>query len=127
MRLFGEKIGIAFQIRDDLFDFGDDDIGKPLGIDIKEKKLTLPLIFALKNASDGVRKSMINLVKNHSENPSKVAEVIKFVRQSGGMEYAKKAMIKYREEAFKLLEDFPESSFRQSLEDLVTFVTERKK
>jgi len=127
MRLFGEKIGIAFQIRDDLFDFGDDDIGKPLGIDIKEKKLTLPLIFALKNASDGVRKSMINLVKNHSENPSKVAEVIKFVKESGGMEYAKNAMIKYREEAFKLLEDFPESSFRQSLEDLVTFVTERKK
>lgn len=127
MKLFGEKIGIAFQIRDDLFDFGDDDIGKPLGIDIKEKKLTLPLIFALKNASDFDRKMIINLIKNQSQNPSKVAEVIKFVRDSGGMQYAKEAMLKYREEAFELLREFPDSPFRQSLEDLVIFVTERKK
>jgi octaprenyl-diphosphate synthase len=127
MKLFGEKIGIAFQIRDDLFDFGDDDIGKPLGIDIKEKKLTLPLIFALKNASDFDRKMIINLIKNQSQNPSKVAEVIKFVRDSGGMQYAKEAMFKYREEAFELLREFPDSPFRQSLEDLVIFVTERKK
>ncbi len=126
-KLFGEKIGIAFQIRDDLFDFGTDDVGKPLGIDIKEKKMTLPLIYALNNATRSDRRRIINLVKRHSDNPEKVKEVIAFVHASDGLEYAKKAMYQYRSEAFELLHQFPNSEARQSLEDLVVFVTDRKK
>lgn len=127
MRLFGEKIGIAFQIKDDLFDYGTDDIGKPLGIDIKEKKMTLPLIYALNNASRSDKKRMIKIVKKHNENPEKVKEVIEFVRGSGGLEYAEKAMLRYRSDAFKILHSFPASPARESLEDLVKFSTERKK
>ena len=127
MRLFGEKIGIAFQIRDDLFDFGTDDVGKPLGIDIKEKKMTLPLIYALRQAPRGERRRIINLIRRHSEKPEKVQEVVQFVRQSGGLEYARQAMIDFRTDAFAILEGFPESPARQALEDLVTFVTERKR
>ncbi|MCB0631099.1 MAG: polyprenyl synthetase family protein [Lewinella sp.] len=127
MRLFGEKIGIAFQIRDDLFDFGSDDIGKPLGIDIKEKKMTLPLIYALNRSDKPTRRRIINLIKRHNENPEKVREVIDFVRNSGGLEYAKTAMLRFRDEAFSLLHEFPHSEVRQALEDLVIFVTERKK
>ena len=127
LRLFGEKIGIAFQIKDDLFDFGTDDIGKPLGIDIKEKKMTLPLIFALENASRTDKRRIINNVKVHNEKPDKVAEVIDFVRKSGGLEYAEKAMYDYRQQAFDILNTFPPSAVRTSLEDLVKYVTERKK
>jgi len=127
VKLFGEKIGIAFQIRDDLFDFGTDDVGKPLGIDIKEKKMTLPLIYALNNASRSERKRIINIVKRHNDKPEKVNEVIEFVRASGGLEYAEKAMLEYRADAFEILHTFPSSPARESLEDLVTFVTERKK
>ena len=127
MRLFGEKIGIAFQIRDDLFDFGTDDVGKPLGIDIKEKKMTLPLIYALNNAKSSDRKRIIRNIKKYNENTEKVQEVIEFVRASGGIEYAQKAMQGYRAEAFELLHSFPESPVRNSLEQLVTFVTNRKK
>ncbi len=127
MRLFGEKIGIAFQIKDDLFDFGVDDVGKPLGIDIKEKKLTLPLIYALNQASAEQRRSVINTVRRHNENPEKVKEVIEFVRQSGGIQYAREAMYRYREEALQLLEAFPNSESRQALKELVVFVTERDK
>lgn len=127
MRLFGERIGIAFQIRDDLFDFGSDDVGKPLGIDIKEKKLTLPLIYALNNTNRSQQKKIINIIKRHSENPEKVKEVIDFVRSSGGLEYAEKAMLEYRNSAFEILHSFPKSPARDSLEDLVIFVTDRKK
>ncbi len=127
MRLFGEKIGIAFQIKDDLFDFGTDDVGKPLGIDIKEKKMTLPLIYALENTSRDEKRRIINLVKVHNENPEKVAEVIDFVRKSGGLEYAKNAMYDYKKQAFELLHTFPSSEVRTSLEDLVNYVTEREK
>lgn len=127
MRLFGEKIGIAFQIRDDLFDFGTDDVGKPLGIDIKEKKMTLPLIYALNQADKKQRRRIINLVRRHNEDQEKVREVIDFVRASGGLEYAKQAMFRFRAEAFELLHEFPDSKVRQSLEDLVIFVTDREK
>ena len=127
MKLFGEKIGIAFQIKDDLFDFGTDDVGKPLGIDIKEKKMTLPLIFALNQASNSDRKRIINIVKKHSEKPDRVKEVIEFVRASGGLEYAEKAMLEYRSAAFDILHTFPPSPTRESLEDLVTYATDRKK
>ncbi len=126
MKLFGEKIGIAFQIKDDLFDFGADDVGKPRGIDIKEKKMTLPLIYALNNADKKTKKKIINTVKKHNEDSAKVAEVITYVNQSGGIEYATEAMYQYRQEAFDILHQFPESPARQALQDLVIFVTERK-
>ncbi len=124
---FGEKTGMAFQIRDDLFDFGTDDVGKPLGIDIKEKKMTLPLIYALSKADRSTRRHIINLVKNESDKTEKVAEVIQFVRQSGGLEYAQAAMYRFRQEAFDILDEMPEGPARQSLKDLLLFVTERRK
>ncbi|HMO38406.1 MAG TPA: polyprenyl synthetase family protein [Saprospiraceae bacterium] len=127
MRLFGEKIGIAFQIRDDLFDFGADDVGKPLGIDIKEKKLTLPLIYALDHATQSDKRRIMHNIRRHSTKPEKVREVIEFVHQSGGLEYAREAMIRYRDQAFAVLHDFPAVPARQSLEDLVVFVTDRKR
>lgn len=127
MRLFGEKTGIAFQIKDDLFDFGTDDVGKPLGIDIKEKKITLPLIYALNKSTGTEKKRIINLVKNHNEDPKKIAEVIDFVRNSGGLAYAEMQMHRYQEEAFEILNTFPEHESRSSLEQLVRFTTERKK
>lgn len=127
MYKFGEKIGIAFQIRDDLFDLGADDVGKPLGIDIKEKKMTLPLIYALQQADKRDRRRIIKLIKNHNTNKRKVAEVIEFVRNSGGMEYATQVMHRYRQEAFELLRQLPDSDARDSLERLVNYVVDRKK
>jgi len=127
MRLFGEKIGIAFQIKDDMFDFGTDDVGKPLGIDIKEKKVTLPLIYALNRASSSDKRRIINLVKNHNEEPKKVAEIIRFVQDTGGLQYAESQMKIYQDEAFKILNTFPAGEARTSLEQLVRYTTERKK
>src|ERR1700712_1909067 len=127
MRLFGEKIGIAFQIKDEMFDFGTDDVGKPLGIDIKEKKVTLPLIYSLSHANSSERKRIINLVKNHNDDPKKIAQIISFVNETGGLQYAETQMKKYQEEAFKILNTFPPSDSRESLEQLVRFTTERNK
>lgn len=127
MKNFGEKIGIAFQIKDDLFDFGVDDVGKPKGLDIKEKKVTLPLIFALNKASKPIKKQMINLVKNHGDDEAKINQIINFVRESGGLAYAEEQMFLYQHQAFDILYNFPESEFRAGLENLVKFTTERKK
>ncbi len=127
MRLFGEKIGIAFQIKDDMFDFGTDDVGKPLGIDIKEKKITLPLIYALNHTTSSEKRRIINLVKNHNDESTKIAEIIRFVKQTGGLEYAESQMKIYQDEAFKILHTFPDGASRQSLEQLVRFTTERNK
>ncbi len=127
MRLFGEKIGIAFQIKDDMFDFGTDDVGKPLGIDIKEKKVTLPLIYSLNHAQSGERKRIISLVKNHNDDPKKIAEIIKFVNETGGLQYAETQMKKYQDDAFQILNTFPDSESRRGLEQLVRFTTERNK
>ncbi len=127
MRLFGEKIGMAFQIRDDLFDFGTDDVGKPLGIDIKEKKMTLPLIYALENAPTSEKKKIMNIIKKHNNKPDRVAEVIQFVRNSGGLDYATTVMNQFKKEAFDILATTPDCPARDSLESLVIFVTERKK
>lgn len=124
-RLFGEYIGMAFQIKDDLFDFGDVDIGKPLGIDIKEKKMTLPLIYALQKSDRSTKRHYINIIKNHNTDKHKVAEVIKFVQSSGGIEYAKTIMIEYRNKAMEILESFPECTSKASMKDLVYFVSER--
>jgi octaprenyl-diphosphate synthase len=126
-RLFGEKVGVAFQIKDDLFDYGDAEIGKPLGIDIKEKKMTLPLIYALNQADWSTKRRIINIIKNESENSQKVAEVIEFVKQSGGLEYATKAMKSLVDEAQNILNSFPETKFRNSLAGLVQFTIERSK
>ncbi len=127
MRLFGEKIGIAFQIKDDMFDFGTDDVGKPLGIDIKEKKVTLPLIYSLSTCSKADKKRMINLVKNHNDEAEKIGQIIKFVKDTGGLEYAETQMKKYQDEAFEILNTFPEGESRLGLEQLVRFTTERNK
>lgn len=127
MTLFGEKVGIAFQIKDDLFDFGTDDVGKPLGNDIKEKKMTLPLIYALNQSDRKTKRNIINLVKNHHEDAEKVKQVIDFVRASGGLEYAEQRMLDYQQEAFDILKTFPDNEYRTGLEQLVKFTTERKK
>ena len=127
MRLFGEMVGIAFQIKDDLFDFGTDAIGKPLGIDIKEKKITLPLIYALNKSNSSEKRRIINLVKNHNEEADKISEIIDFVRNSGGMDYATSQMELYQEEAFNILNKLPNHISRDALQQLVRFTTERKK
>lgn len=126
-RTFGEKVGIAFQIKDDLFDYGTAEVGKPLGIDIKEKKMTLPLIYALNKAGYLEKRRIINIVKNESDNPKKVAEVIAFVKNSGGIEYANEAMNRYVAQAQVLLDSFPESVYRRSLHQLVQYTIERSK
>jgi len=127
MRLFGEKVGIAFQIKDDTFDFGTDDVGKPLGIDIKEKKVTLPLIYALNRADKAERKRIISLVKNHQDDPVKIQEIIDFVNGKEGVHYAHQKMIQYQEEAFAILHSFEEGDARTGLEQLVRYTTDRKK
>jgi octaprenyl-diphosphate synthase len=127
MKLFGEKVGMAFQIKDDLFDYGTNDIGKPLGIDIKEKKMTLPLIYALNNSDKSERKHIIKLIKNKSEKNSTVKTVVNFVRDKNGNDYAEEVMHNYYNEAMTIIKDFPESEYRQSLMDLVKYTIERKK
>jgi octaprenyl-diphosphate synthase len=127
MHAFGEKVGIAFQIKDDLFDYGEDEIGKPLGIDIKEKKMTLPLIYALNKAAWLEKRKMINIIRNESHKPNKVQEVIAFVKESGGLKYAQDVMQRYVEEALILLNEFPHSPHRTALENLVQYTIERKK
>jgi octaprenyl-diphosphate synthase len=126
MRDFGEKVGIAFQIKDDLFDYGAEDVGKPTGNDIKEKKLTLPLIYTLNKADKPTRRHIINIIKNDSKNPVKVREVIDLVIAAGGIRYATEKMNQYRDEALALLHQFTENETRNALEELVRFTTDRK-
>jgi octaprenyl-diphosphate synthase len=125
MRQFGEKIGMAFQIKDDLFDYGEDEIGKPVGIDIKEKKMTLPLIHALSKAGWLEKRRIIRIVKNEGSKPAKVREVIEFVKKSGGIQYATTAMNKFHQDALALLANFPESSYKRSLIQLVQYTIDR--
>lgn len=125
MRLFGEKAGIAFQIKDDLFDYASENIGKPTGNDIKEKKLTLPLIYSLNQVDRETRRQMIYIVKNNNQDRKKVDWVIEQVRTSGGIRYATEKMEAYKQQALQLLQQFPESPVRKGLEDLVLFVTDR--
>lgn len=127
MRKFGELIGIAFQIKDDLFDYGEEKIGKPTGIDIKEKKMTLPLIYALHHASAKDKSWLINSVKNHNLDSKRVKEVISFVKQSGGLSYATEQMKHYQVEALQILQKYPSSPFKDSLELMVNYVIDRKK
>jgi octaprenyl-diphosphate synthase len=127
MRMFGEKVGIAFQIKDDTFDFGTDDVGKPLGIDIKEKKVTLPLIYALNRVGKPEKKRIISLVKNHQDEPAKIQEIIDFVNANEGVHYANQKMLQYQQEAFDILYSFAPGDARTGLEQLVRYTTERKK
>lgn len=128
MKQFGEKIGIAFQIKDDLFDYENSGlIGKPSGIDIKEQKMTLPLIYALSQASGSEKRRIIHTVKHNNNDPKKVEEVIEFVKRSQGLQYAEKAMYRYRDEALQMLDRFPDTVYKEKLRQLVVFTTERKK
>lgn len=125
---FGTLTGIAFQIKDDLFDFGSDgEIGKPTGIDIKEKKMTLPLIYALNNSTWTEKRKMINLIKNHNEESEQVKKVIDFVISKGGIAYANKIMNEYKDRALTVLQALPENESRNSLKRLLTYAIERKK
>jgi octaprenyl-diphosphate synthase len=126
MRLFGEKTGIAFQIKDDLFDYGNEDVGKPTGNDLKEKKLTLPLIYTLNNISSFEKRKIIYIIKNENKNPEKIKYVLQKVVETGGIDYATKKMIQYRDEALAILFEFPESDIRKGLEELVRYTTDRK-
>ena len=123
----GEKIGIAFQIKDDIFDYGKAEIGKPTGIDIQEKKMTLPLIYALNNAKYSDRRMLINIVKNHNKDKKKVQQLIDFVIRAGGIEYAEEKMNQYKEEAIKDLRTLGNNDAVMSLEQLIEFSTTRKK
>lgn len=127
MHKFGELIGQAFQIKDDLFDYGTAKIGKPTGIDIKEQKMTLPLIYVLNNVEAKDKKWLINSIKNHNTNKKRVNEVIQFVKDHGGLEYAVSKMKEFQKEALTLLNTYPDSEYKASLELMVNYVIDRKK
>jgi len=127
MRKFGELIGMAFQIKDDLFDYGEEAIGKPTGIDIKEQKMTLPLIHVLNNCSIKEKKWLINSIKNHNKDKKRVKEVITFVKENNGLEYAVDKMKSFQNEALQLLNTYPESQYKSALQLMVNYVIDRKK
>jgi octaprenyl-diphosphate synthase len=127
MRRFGELIGMAFQIKDDLFDYGNERIGKPTGIDIKEQKMTLPLIHVLNKVSAREKSWLINSVKNHNKDGKRVKEVIEFVKNNGGLTYAVSRMQAFQQEALAMLEEYPPSPYKDSLMLMVNYVIERKK
>jgi len=128
MRQFGEKVGMAFQIKDDLFDYQKaNNTGKPSGIDIREKKMTLPLIYLLNQSSKSDKRRIINIIKNHSTDPDKVSGLIREVIDCGGIDYAKNKMIEFRDQALEILNAFEESPARKSMADLVMFTIEREK
>jgi octaprenyl-diphosphate synthase len=126
-RKFGELCGMAFQIKDDLFDYGEERIGKPTGIDIKEQKMTLPLIYALNHSDNKERKWLINSVKNHNRDKKRVKEVIAFVKEKGGLEYAETKMHEFKDRALDILRPYPESPYKEALDLMLNYVVERKK
>lgn len=126
-RKFGELCGMAFQIKDDLFDYGSAAIGKPTGIDIKEQKMTLPLIHVLNRCSKDEKRWLINSIKNHNKDKKRVKEVITFVKDKGGLDYAVQKMLAYKNEALAMLQAYPESDYKRSLALMVNYVVERKK
>ena len=126
MKLFGEKTGIAFQIKDDLFDYGNEDIGKPTGNDLKEKKMTLPLIYTLNTVPAPERRKLIYIIKNENRNPEKIKYVLDAVVNAGGIAYAAGKMLEYRDEALSILTSFPPGNERDALEELVRYTTDRK-
>lgn len=126
MRRFGELIGMAFQIKDDLFDYTDDAIGKPTGIDIKEQKMTLPLIHVLNNCTKEEKKWLINSIKNHNKDRKRVKQVITFVKDKNGLVYAEEKMKQFQQEALQILSNYPSSPYKDALELMVNYVIERK-
>ena len=126
MHHFGELLGMAFQIKDDLFYYGERKIGKPVGIDIKERKMTLPLIHTLNVVSPDEKRTLINTVKNHNKNKVKVNALIETVKEKGGLDFAVKKMEDYRNQAIALLMDFPKNEYRDALELMLNYVIERK-
>ena len=126
MRQFGEWVGIAFQIKDDLFDYGDEAVGKPTGNDIKEKKLTLPIIYTLNNCPPAQKKELVYIIKNEHRRKEKVNYVIDIVKKSHGIAYSQQKMEEYRDKALNLLHEFPDNEVRKTLEELVRFTTDRK-
>ncbi len=126
MRLFGENVGIAFQIKDDLFDYGKEDVGKPTGNDIKEKKLTLPLIYTLNTIDKNKRRELIYIIKNQNKNPQKIKIVLDAITVCGGIKYAAEKMYHYRDSALSILYEFENSDIRQGLEELLRYKTDRK-
>ena len=127
MSRFGELAGIAFQIKDDLFDYTSANlIGKPIGIDIKEQKMTLPLIYSINTANPTEKRWLIRSVKKHNHNKKRVNEVIEYVKSHGGLNYARQAMYDYRDRALRVLEEFPDSEAKDSLETMLNYVVERK-
>ncbi|MFM7667918.1 MAG: polyprenyl synthetase family protein [Bacteroidota bacterium] len=128
MRLFGEYVGIAFQIKDDIFDYGmPGKIGKPTGIDIRERKLTLPVIYTLNNSSNGVRKELINIIKNQNENSQAVQQAVSLVKENGGIDYSHNQMTIYANKALELIKEIPENEAKKSLELLVDYTMNREK
>lgn len=125
MRMFGEKVGIAFQMKDDLFDYGNSSVGKPTGNDIKEKKITLPLIFALNSLDRQSKRECIYIIKNQNRNKEKVQFLLEKVKAAGGIAYAEQKMFQYRDEALTILHEFPASPVRNGLEELVRYTTDR--
>lgn len=126
MRKFGELIGMAFQIKDDLFDYTDDAIGKPTGIDIKEQKMTLPLIHVLNTCTKDEKKWLINSIKNHNKDKKRVKQVIAFVKEHKGLDYAERKMVEFQQEALMLLSDYPSSPYKDALTLMVNYVIDRK-
>jgi octaprenyl-diphosphate synthase len=127
-RVFGEKVGMAFQIKDDLFDYQKKGfIGKPTGNDIKEKKFTLPLIHALEVCPDRERKHIILTMRRHNNNAGKVQEIIGFARAYQGLEFSESHMFDYRNEAIDILSEMPDNQHKKSLQELVNYVVDRKK
>ena len=127
MKDFGIYAGMAFQIKDDLFDyFSKNIVGKPTGIDIKEQKMTLPLIYSLKTANEKDRKYYFNIIKNHNKNPKRVKELIDFVKKSGGLDYAQKIMENYQQKALDILSEFPDNEAKKSLQLMLDYVIKRE-
>jgi octaprenyl-diphosphate synthase len=126
MKAFGEKVGIAFQIKDDLFDYGTEDVGKPTGNDIREKKLTLPLIYTLTKVDKPLQRRLIYILKNEYKKPDQVKFVISVVNEHGGIAYAQQKMFAYRDEALEILYQFADTPIRKALEELVRYTTDRK-
>jgi octaprenyl-diphosphate synthase len=126
MRKFGQYIGMAFQIKDDLFDYSDEKIGKPTGIDIKEQKMTLPLIHTLNNCTAKEKAWLINSIKKHNKDKKRVKEVIAFVKQGGGIQYTIDKMHDYKNKALSILDNYPDSEYKASLVKMIDYVVERK-
>ena len=126
-RKFGELCGMAFQIKDDLFDYGAEKIGKPTGIDIKEQKMTLPLIYALNHSDKEKKKWLINSIKKHNKNKKRVKEVIAYVKEKGGLDYAVVKMLEFKDEALAILDNYPDSEYKSALALMVNYVVDRKK